>query len=82
MVRKWSTGPISLSYTTPGSGVGTHSARLTGELGLSLPEVRLCRYRLSLTGDLGFRGVRGAVGLGYRFTVSADPAIRVLDDST
>jgi hypothetical protein len=32
-------------------------------------QVRLRRGRFSLTGDLGHRGIRGAVGLGYRFTV-------------
>jgi hypothetical protein len=32
-------------------------------------QVRLCRYRFPPSGDLGHRGVRGAVGLGYRFTV-------------
>jgi hypothetical protein len=31
-------------------------------------QVRFCRD------DLGYRGVRGAVGLGYRFTVQADPS--------
>jgi hypothetical protein len=31
---------------------------------------RLC------TGDLGRREIKGAVGLGYRFTVYADPATR------
>jgi hypothetical protein len=30
-----------------------------------------CRHRFLPTGDLGYRGVRGAVGLGYRFTVYA-----------
>jgi hypothetical protein len=33
-------------------------------------QVRLCRFTgVSPTGDLGYRGVRGAVGLGHRFTV-------------
>jgi hypothetical protein len=27
-------------------------------------------------GDVGYRVIRGAVGLGYRFTVQADPATR------
>jgi hypothetical protein len=31
-------------------------------------QVRFCRCRFSATGDLGYRGIRGAVGLGYRFT--------------
>ena len=31
-------------------------------------QVRPCRHRSSLPVDLGYRGVRGAVGLGYRFT--------------
>ena len=37
-------------------------------------EVRFRRHRFSLPGDLEYRGRRGAVGLGYRFTVYADPA--------
>jgi hypothetical protein len=32
-------------------------------------ELRLCRDRFPPTGDLGYRRIRGAVGLGYRFTV-------------
>jgi hypothetical protein len=32
-------------------------------------QVRFCRGLFPPTGDLGSRGVRGAVGLGYRFTV-------------
>jgi hypothetical protein len=28
------------------------------------------------TGDFGYREIRGAVGVGYRFTVLADPATR------
>ena len=36
-------------------------------------QVRFCRDRFSASGDLGYRGVRGAVGLGYKFTVSAFP---------
>jgi hypothetical protein len=32
-------------------------------------QVRFCRYRFSSTGELGYRGTRGAVGLGYRSTV-------------
>jgi hypothetical protein len=28
-----------------------------------------CRYRFPPTGGLGYRGIRGAVGLGNRFTV-------------
>ena len=38
------------------------------EAGRGGGEVRWCRDRSSPTGDLGNRGVRGAVGLGYRFT--------------
>jgi hypothetical protein len=29
-------------------------------------QVRCCRYRFPPTGELGYRGFRGAVGLGYR----------------
>jgi dynein heavy chain len=36
-------------------------------------QVRFCRYRFSPTGELGYSGIRGAVGLGYRFTVQAYP---------
>jgi hypothetical protein len=36
---------------------------------LAAAQVRFCRDRFSPTGELGCRGVRGAVGLGYRFTV-------------
>jgi hypothetical protein len=32
-------------------------------------QVRCCRYRLPPSGDLGYSGARGAVGLGYRSTV-------------
>ena len=39
-------------------------------------QVRLCRHRVFPTGDVGYRGISGAVGLGYRFTVQADPATR------
>jgi hypothetical protein len=31
--------------------------------------VRFRRYRFSPTGELGYSGIRGAVGLEYRFTV-------------
>jgi hypothetical protein len=48
MVRKWSTGPISLSYTTLNPR-------------FSLP--------VAPAGDLEYRGRRGAVGVGYSFTV-------------
>jgi hypothetical protein len=34
-----------------------------------LNQVRLRRGRFSPPADLGYRGTRGAVGLGYRFTV-------------
>jgi hypothetical protein len=30
-------------------------------------KVRLCRHRFFHTRDLGYRGIRGAVGLGCRF---------------
>ena len=33
--------------------------------------VRFRRDRFSPTGELGYSGIRGAVGLGYRFTVQA-----------
>jgi hypothetical protein len=33
------------------------------------PKVRLLSLPVLPTGDLGYRGVRGVVGLGYRFTV-------------
>jgi hypothetical protein len=36
-------------------------------------QVRFCRDRFSATGELGCSGIRGAVGLGYRFTVQAYP---------
>jgi hypothetical protein len=32
-------------------------------------QVRLCRYRFFATGDLGYRGTKGAVGLGHRSTL-------------
>ena len=32
-------------------------------------QVRFCRDRFSPTGELGYSGIRGAVGSGYRFTV-------------
>jgi hypothetical protein len=36
-------------------------------------EVSFCRDRFSPTGELGCSGIRGAVGLGYRFTVQGYP---------
>jgi hypothetical protein len=35
--------------------------------------VRFCQHRFSPTGELGYSGIRGAVGLGYRFPVQAYP---------
>jgi hypothetical protein len=40
-----------------------------GICALDLAGVRLCRYRFSPTGDLGYSGIRGAEGLRYRVTV-------------
>jgi hypothetical protein len=34
-----------------------------------LEKVRFCRDRFSPTGELGYSGIRGAVGLGNRSTV-------------
>ena len=39
-------------------------------------EVRFRRDRFSPTGDLVYSGISGAVGLGHRCTVEADPATR------
>jgi hypothetical protein len=41
-----------------------------------LMQVRFRRDRFPPTCDLGYRAAGGAVGLGYRFTVYADPATR------
>jgi hypothetical protein len=36
-------------------------------------QVRFCRCRVTPTGELGYSGIRGAVGLGYRSTAQAFP---------
>jgi hypothetical protein len=59
MVRKWSTVPISLSYTTP----RRHRARLR-ELERQRQQVRFCRYRFSLPGEKGRGRVRIQVHCG------------------
>jgi hypothetical protein len=41
----------------------------------SMTQVRFCRDRFSATGELGYSGIRGAAGLGYRFTVQAYPIV-------
>ena len=40
---------------------------------LAAAQVGFRRYRFSPTGDFGYRGLRGAEGLGYRFTLQAYP---------
>jgi hypothetical protein len=48
-----------------GSGDGAHLVMLVNALewqALELMEVRFCRCRFSPPGDLGYRGLRGAVG--------------------
>jgi hypothetical protein len=50
-------------------------ANLAENFNVSIPylqmQVRFCRYRFSPNGELGYSGIRGAVGLGYRSTVQA-----------
>jgi hypothetical protein len=48
------------------------SVRYAAEPDYAVWQVRFCRYRFSPTGDLGYRGIRGAEGwLGYRLAVYA-----------
>jgi hypothetical protein len=46
-----------------------YPAYLVGPGSRGVPQVRFCRDRFSLTGELGYSGIRGAVGLGYRSAV-------------
>jgi hypothetical protein len=45
---------------------------------LTTRQVRFCRHRVSATGDLGYSGIRGAVGLGAQVHCIADPKLLLL----